>query len=938
MPEENQQSQQGKHYLNYIYINNSLYYKDDNSDNESIEFGRLECICQLGCGGHICQANAEVPEDEIRPDDSASNVGPGPVDDGTDDQSEMLPEGSRISVRFGDGKTENIHPRDFHRMRRIASDVRLGTGIRSEAPSEIGTDIQSSSRNKKTPLVKRTTQSLVNLNVASKPKGIRRTTNTTPKTARKKTPAPNTSTPQDEQKVGKKDSTKVDSINQMSAIGSVESPQNVQEISLQSDTSLINITPNRTRIGKEVSEATNRLTRSQSAWQKKVSKIIQKENENLPKKRLRPEDSESSLAKKVADESVQKTPPAMKESEGAEGQSEGQPVKKTVKKKRAPRKRNTKKSESTPKYVSISDKMNKFFEEINASFSEFEERQVKPLWHKEWIKLRSQKTIPNQNPNQKFQVNEIKILGKILKTIFRTSCLEIGKILNTKIEDKNYFLICTNKGAFEIQCRLPIEFNADIICKILSSFSDSINFTPNKIEFLNQGRCQIQADGIGKLPIIRRKDKTIPIREYDRWMTRKIIHFMEINQNYFRYIDFAVGKIKLDEKIDCLKGYSESYTYKSGENLLSDDVQEDDDLNLAGKPHLVEAQKELNLNSLPTTKKEQFIIQKQKTKCRKLSEFLINSKNKLIEKYRIWKNLKIIDEEDHPNQKKHFKTKKIQESDQDSSPNSLGTDEYADQNKRQNDDESLIEIARSEHPNSETEPYHHWWDGTPIYLSREPRRDEDFDEAEKIEKETSDVIEEIICLKVGYANLPHPKINLSTRNIFSELIDSFPEIDIWAICEMYWTDHSHSHVPPEFYMITHSTLKKKNTGFLIRKTLMPIINPRDSEQNETSIFVDGDIKIGLTIFYRSPSGERSPPLKHLNLPGDEDPELNYLTWMGRKIGKLFIENEGKNREIILGDFNLDIHQIGREFTQKSNHFCITTRSRILYRCSCHEQY
>ena len=135
-------------------------------------------------------------------------------------------------MKFGDGKTEINHPRDFHRMRRVASDIRLGVGLQSEAPSEIGTDIQTGARNRKTPLVKRATQSLVNLNVATKPKGTRKATNTTPMTTRKKPVPPNTSTPQDDQKAGKKDSMKMDAINQMSAIGNVDSPQNVQEISI----------------------------------------------------------------------------------------------------------------------------------------------------------------------------------------------------------------------------------------------------------------------------------------------------------------------------------------------------------------------------------------------------------------------------------------------------------------------------------------------------------------------------------------------------------------------------------------------------------------------------------------------------------------------------------------------------------------------------------
>ena len=96
-------------------------------------------------------------------------------------------------------------------------------------------------------------------------------------------------------------------------------------------------------------------------------------------------------------------------------------------------------------------------------------------------------------------------------------------------------------------------------------------------------------------------------------------------------------------------------------------------------------------------------------------------------------------------------------------------------------------IADEQNQETESEPYHHWWDGSPIYLNRTPVEDSLFDIAESEEILTQDVVEENIVLKIGYANMPMPKICLSNRNIFDELIDSFPEIDIWALCELYWT-------------------------------------------------------------------------------------------------------------------------------------------------------
>ena len=168
-------------------------------------------------------------------------------------------------------------------------------------------------------------------------------------------------------------------------------------------------------------------------------------------------------------------------------------------------------------------------------------------------------------------------------------------------------------------------------------------------------------------------------------------------------------------------------------------------------------------------------------------------------------------------------------------------------------------------------------------------------------------------LKVMYANLPHDQIN-SRRNLFFEITSEYPDIDIFAFSELYWNPNtSHSQAPPEYYILTHSKLKKKNTAILIKKELQPQIKQRKSEYTETSILVSAESKFGITVMYRSPSdSNRAPIYRHIKFPGNENQEINYIRWMARRIESAMTAERGRSREIVCGDFNLDIHNFKRK--------------------------
>ena len=255
----------------------------------------------------------------------------------------------------------------------------------------------------------------------------------------------------------------------------------------------------------------------------------------------------------------------------------------------------------------------------------------------------------------------------------------------------------------------------------------------------------------------------------------------------------------------------------------------------------------------------------------------------------------------------------------------------ANQNISEEVNEENAEENENENSNEATEelPFHHWMDGTPIYLERNPIPDSIFEEAEEREAEykrrqsARDILKTI---NVAYANMPHDKIKTS-RNMFDEIAQVHPEVDIWMMCELYWNPScSHSQPPPGYFIHTHHKLKKKNTAIMIKNELKSICKVRKSEQTETSVKLEGDLNIGLTVFYRSPSKDKVPAFKYLKIPGNETKEINFMRWMGRRISKIMTSERNKSKEIICGDFNIDIHN----FRKRSNPDEVTKIGREIW--------
>ena len=109
-------------------------------------------------------------------------------------------------------------------------------------------------------------------------------------------------------------------------------------------------------------------------------------------------------------------------------------------------------------------------------------------------------------------------------------------------------------------------------------------------------------------------------------MINRTIEFLKENCSYYLPLNIKVGLKILENRLDLLKGYANSYSYKVGEQLKDEDVQEQDDLCRAGRPDLQAYQDLMDLNKLPTTKKEHFQMKKSKKKLKDLGKFIEDHK------------------------------------------------------------------------------------------------------------------------------------------------------------------------------------------------------------------------------------------------------------------------------------------------------------------------
>ena len=922
-------------------------------NNSDKEFARGQentwnvCLCGSDLQNELCACPSTRPAEEpeeffieneenlpvITPEDSISHVcGPTKIQPEEDEESSNE-EATRVSIKFLDKSSEKIDPRNYDKMRRFATSARLqnissegntigifNDTIPEEVTSEVGPTPRTSEAQKKKGL--KTAKSMIGLDPKSKTAARK---NLKTSEIKKSLPRPkisNTSTPQMkappppthhdstiEPEVTLKAKEK-----QKKTMKKTETPKNTEKKMARSKS--------RRRLSKasEISTASSVISEvrgieggtEESPRASRFANRQKRMQENEKRKRGRDADEGKAVTeadtKKNASVTQKKTPPSMK---------------------------NT--TEDTSRYIH-SLKINK-----NKKLTS-DQRVLQPLLNDLKQKILQKRMIKTG------KITEDELIKEAIKICFR---LEEEKIeFFNATEDKMKILyIFTPKGSIELKINKNQKFTLKVIFSLLLSAVKNHKYSPPDENILEKGTYTIQSVRPDVFPIIKKQGRELPVRYYSRKMIFNISDYISKHTAYFQPLNITLGAYYLEDYATNLCGYADSYSYKVGEMLKTEDIQEEDDLYLAGRPDWAEMMKEMNLNKLPINRNEHFIMKKQKKKCKDLGEFLLKNKYKIAKNYSLKEQMEKIEaEEKFEGAKK--KLKKDTEDDESKEVNrhtshhSQGTNANANsqirqfeilqntrnvsQNISENDDRSREE-ERTEETNEESDetPFHHWMDGTPIYLQRNPVPDEKFEEAEAEEieyKRRQSARDTLKTITVAYANMPHDKMN-SRRNMFTEVTQIHPEVDVWMMCEMYWNpSRSHSEAPPGYFIHTHHKLKKKNTAIMIKNELKSICKLRKSEQTETSVKLEGDVNIGLTVFYRSPSKDKAPAFKYLKLPGNESKEINFMRWMDRRISAIMTSERNKSKEIICGDFNIDIHN----FRRRSNADEITKIGREIW--------
>ena len=149
-------------------------------------------------------------------------------------------------------------------------------------------------------------------------------------------------------------------------------------------------------------------------------------------------------------------------------------------------------------------------------------------------------------------------------------------------------------------------------------------------------------------------------------------------------------------------------------------------------------------------------------------------------------------------------------------------------------------------------------------------------------------------INVGYANLPCAYVKANDRNVLEDLCNTWPDVDIWLLCELYWTERYSTQCPIDYRMFTHDKFYKKHTMIVFKKELESRMTQRSSKLNETSAIHKGSPDIGLTVFYRSPTRDATIYKLVANYLHDPDvskiPFYRYIDWMGNTIGRIFKKN------------------------------------------------
>ena len=462
--------------------------------------------------------------------------------------------------------------------------------------------------------------------------------------------------------------------------------------------------------------------------------------------------------------------------------------------------------------------------------------------------------------------------------------------------NRDRILIYTKNRLLEIIFPSELNYNnfqsLGTISKIINTFYNK----PSVVTFMHEGRCRILDGGGTRGPVVMKNDVVLRPQEWNKWIWNKVANYIEENKGFYARCNAKWGRELIDEQSNWLKAFTKSRMIKEGIQFEKENVQELDDLNLAGKEHLTEANEWLGLNSLPTTLQEEEMMNKWRIKTGTIIKEMEKRRNEIASRFKLQEWIREELKENEMNFKKSFLKKKKAEESEVEKPRIEGNEE----------NEKVT-------PQGETEPvYHHWYDGEEIKLERKKVPEEEFKKAEEIEKQEKKEINLEKRLKIGYANIPIHKARNNDFNVLQELVDEYDEIDIWMLCELYYNGNGTCQIPEDYEMVTHDLLEEKNTMILYKKEIADKIQKRKSNLLESRVTVNmnGDKNaIDLIAFYRGPSRKKGmfkqqELIDEMKKLGDEHVTLEYVRWMSKIIHTSFT-----NKDCLLaGDFNLKLHQ------------------------------
>ena len=159
---------------------------------------------------------------------------------------------------------------------------------------------------------------------------------------------------------------------------------------------------------------------------------------------------------------------------------------------------------------------------------------------------------------------------------------------------------------------------------------------------------------------------------------------------------------------------------------------------------------------------------------------------------------------------------------------------------------------------------------------------------------------------IRYFNLPFRKVHNEKRCIFTEITFMFPDIDIFALCEMYYQSNmNHIEIPAGYILYVHKIGTTKTSAFLYKDTLE--VRQIDLNIPITCILVKLGNKqnewLKLSSFYRSPSKNNDRIIEDYNCIDYKDYNSIFVRYI--------LETGKEKNHLMFADINWNIMEDGR---------------------------